>query len=261
MNWLIFVCGAVLAWGMYGVTLHRGQAQLASPLRALLCVGFAYFLIAVLVPSVAMWSKGEFAGFTTGGTVTAILAGCLGAAGAICIIWAFKSGGKTPVRHAAGFWRRSAGERLGLGAAPSSQDGPQSVALPGVCPGSPWGRHGSLFQAHLLNLPQTEPTRAAGKPGPHGGGGNSPAPLEFPGSSKRPGCFRLAWTRCRRPASRIVPHSQTSPAPYDGADHSRKNDRSLMKTNHEWTRINTNRPADRWTSFNDKRRQNASAIL
>jgi drug/metabolite transporter (DMT)-like permease len=94
MNWLIFVCGAVLAWGMYGVTLHRGQAQLASPLRALLCVGFAYFLIAVLVPSVAMWSKGEFAGFTTGGTVTAILAGCLGAAGAICIIWAFKSGGK-----------------------------------------------------------------------------------------------------------------------------------------------------------------------
>ena len=59
MNWLTFVCGAVLAWGMYGVTLHRGQAQLASPLRALLCVGFAYFLIAVLVPSVTMWSKGD----------------------------------------------------------------------------------------------------------------------------------------------------------------------------------------------------------
>ena len=25
-----------------------------------------------------------------------------------------------------------------------------------------------------------------------------------------------------------------------------------MKTNHEWTRINTNRPEDRWTSFNHK---------
>ena len=94
MNWLTFVCGAVLAWGMYGVTLHRGQDQLASPLRALLCVGFAYFLIAVLVPSVAMWSKGGFQGFTAGGTLTAVIAGCLGAAGAICIIWAFKSGGK-----------------------------------------------------------------------------------------------------------------------------------------------------------------------
>ena len=30
--------------------------------------------------------------------------------------------------------------------------------------------------------------------------------------------------------------------------------------NHEWTRINTNEPEDRWTSFNDKRHQNASAI-
>ena len=44
-------------------------------------------------------------------------------------------------------------------------------------------------------------------------------------------------------------------------DHSRKNSRSLMKTNHEWTRINTNRPEDKWTCFNDKRHQNASALL
>ena len=34
-----------------------------------------------------------------------------------------------------------------------------------------------------------------------------------------------------------------------------------MKTNHEWTRINTNRPEDKWTCFNDKRHQNASALL
>ena len=39
------------------------------------------------------------------------------------------------------------------------------------------------------------------------------------------------------------------------ADHSRKNGRSLMKMNHEWTRINTNRPEDRCTSFNVKRHQ------
>ena len=52
-----------------------------------------------------------------------------------------------------------------------------------------------------------------------------------------------------------------APAPNDGADHSRKNGRSLMKTNHEWTPINTNRPEDRWTSFNDNWRQNASALL
>ena len=44
------------------------------------------------------------------------------------------------------------------------------------------------------------------------------------------------------------------------ADHSRKHGRSLMKTNHEWTRRNTNRPEDRWTCFNHKRYRNASAI-
>ena len=55
------------------------------------------------------------------------------------------------------------------------------------------------------------------------------------------------------------PRSLATPPPCR-ADHSRKNSRSLMKTNHQWTRINTNRPEDRWTCFNHKRRQNTSAI-
>ena len=45
------------------------------------------------------------------------------------------------------------------------------------------------------------------------------------------------------------------------AVHSKKNGRSLMKMNHEWTRMNTNRHEDRWTSFNVKRHQNAPAAL
>ena len=57
------------------------------------------------------------------------------------------------------------------------------------------------------------------------------------------------------------PRSQARPAPPCRADHSRKNSRSFMKMNHEWTRMNTNRPEDRWTSFNHKRHQNAFAIL
>ena len=56
------------------------------------------------------------------------------------------------------------------------------------------------------------------------------------------------------------PRSLATPPPCR-ADHSRKNSRSLMKTNHQWTRINTNRPEDRWTCFNHKRHHNASAIL
>ena len=50
MGWLIFVAGAVLSWGAYGVLLHQGQTQLGNPLKALLCVGVAYFLIGVIIP-------------------------------------------------------------------------------------------------------------------------------------------------------------------------------------------------------------------
>jgi hypothetical protein len=93
MAWVIFVAGAVLAWGAYGVFLQQGQMQLGNPLKALLCVGVAYFLIAVLIPIVGLSSQGGLSGFNTGGLMKATLGGALGAAGAVCIIWAFKSGG------------------------------------------------------------------------------------------------------------------------------------------------------------------------
>ncbi len=93
MVWVIFVLGAVLSWGAYGVLLHMGQTQLGNPLKALLCVGVAYFLIGVLIPVMALSAQGNLSGFNTTGLVTATIAGALGAAGAVCIIWAFRSGG------------------------------------------------------------------------------------------------------------------------------------------------------------------------
>jgi uncharacterized membrane protein len=93
MTWIIFALLAALSWGLYGPALHRGQVALGSPLRALLCVGVAYFLIGVLVPLVGLWYQGELGGFTMKGSLSATLGGALGAAGAICIIFAFKSGG------------------------------------------------------------------------------------------------------------------------------------------------------------------------
>jgi hypothetical protein len=92
MLWVLFALGAALSWGLYGPMLHKGQVALGNPLRALLCVGVAYFLIGVLVPVGALGSSG-LAGFNSSGTVGATLAGTLGAIGAVCIIWAFKSGG------------------------------------------------------------------------------------------------------------------------------------------------------------------------
>lgn len=93
MVWVIFVAGAVLAWGAYGTLLHLGQQALGNPLKALLCVGVAYVLIAIIVPIVALGSQGELSGFTRSGLMLATAAGSMGALGAACIIWSFRTGG------------------------------------------------------------------------------------------------------------------------------------------------------------------------
>lgn len=93
MSWIGFVGGAVLSWGLYGVAMHKGQVLLGNPLRALLCVGGAYFLIGVLVPLIGLSAQGELRNFTLQGSLTATAAGALGALGAVCIIYAFRAGG------------------------------------------------------------------------------------------------------------------------------------------------------------------------
>src|SRR5438132_11216779 len=93
MGWAVFVAGAVLSWGAYGVLLYLGQIQLGNPLKALLCVGVAYFLIGVLIPIASLGAQGGLSNFNTTGLITATVAGALGAAGAVCIIYAFRFGG------------------------------------------------------------------------------------------------------------------------------------------------------------------------
>jgi hypothetical protein len=93
MGWVLFVAGAVLSWGVYGVLLHQGGVQLGNPLKALLCVGVAYFLIGVLVPVATLSAQGGLGSFNSSGLITATIAGALGAIGAACIIYAFRFGG------------------------------------------------------------------------------------------------------------------------------------------------------------------------
>jgi hypothetical protein len=91
----MFAIGAALSWGVYGAMLHQGQVKLGSPLRSLLCVGVAYFLIGVIVPVAMLYSQGQLnsQGWNAVGATTATIAGVLGAVGAVCIIVAFKNGG------------------------------------------------------------------------------------------------------------------------------------------------------------------------
>jgi hypothetical protein len=73
--------------------LHQGQVQLGNPLKALLCVGIAYFLVGVLVPVAALSAQGDLSVFSTAGLRSATIAGALGALGAVCIIYSFRTGG------------------------------------------------------------------------------------------------------------------------------------------------------------------------
>ncbi|MBC7911490.1 MAG: EamA family transporter [Pyrinomonadaceae bacterium] len=93
MIWIVFALGAAISWGLYGPVLHRGQVELGSPLRAMLCVGIAYFLIGVMFPLITLWSQGQLNGFNMKGSTFATIGGALGALGAICIIYAFRTGG------------------------------------------------------------------------------------------------------------------------------------------------------------------------
>lgn len=103
MWWIVFVVGAALSWGCYVPMLHEGQKELGGgkpprgPLRAFLCVGIAYFITAVLIPGGLLWGANmEETTFNGRGATFATIAGALGAAGALCIIFAMKNGG-TPM--------------------------------------------------------------------------------------------------------------------------------------------------------------------
>ncbi len=150
MLWIIFALGAALAWGLYGPALHRGQVALGNPMRALLCVGVAYFLIGVLVPVANLSYSGQLQGFTWKGASAATLGGALGAIGAVCIIFAFKSGGLPTYVMPLVFAWRSAGQRVVLDVVASTQDGPEPFAVCRFCFGCRRGRYGFIFQTAVV---------------------------------------------------------------------------------------------------------------
>jgi hypothetical protein len=99
-TFLIFVFLTFCCWGIYGPVLHQGQEALGdgpkklSSLRPFICVGIAYFLIAVVYPAFVLKTKGENGTWSAGGFIWSFVAGAVGAIGALGIILAFKFGGK-----------------------------------------------------------------------------------------------------------------------------------------------------------------------
>jgi len=98
INWIavgLSIAMAILCWGSYGPFLHLGQSKMGgSRLRPFCCVGIAYFVIAVMIPIVALESMHSGSGYTAQGMMWSVLAGTAGAMGALGIILAFTFGGK-----------------------------------------------------------------------------------------------------------------------------------------------------------------------
>jgi hypothetical protein len=97
-TWILRVLSIALAiasWGAYGPVLHKGQAAMHhSRLRPLICVGLAYFVIAVIVPDMILAEAPEPSTYGSWGTLWSLAGGALGAVGALGMILAFNSGGK-----------------------------------------------------------------------------------------------------------------------------------------------------------------------
>src|SRR5262245_55438101 len=95
-EWLLYVGLAGLAWGTYVPLIFYGGNELGKPpgsrLMAILCVGVAYFVIAVLLPLGMFLSKqAEWPSIRTTGIVFSGLAGVAGAVGALCVVFASSS--------------------------------------------------------------------------------------------------------------------------------------------------------------------------
>jgi hypothetical protein len=81
-------------WGVYGPLMRSGTSGMqGSHLLPFICVGVAYFLIAVIVPGIILWTRGEKGRWTVMGSAWSLAAGAAGAIGALGIILALVFGG------------------------------------------------------------------------------------------------------------------------------------------------------------------------
>jgi hypothetical protein len=97
--WWGYVILAGLSWGTYVPLIFYGGTELTTKpgtiggrLASILCVGVAYFMLAVVVPVILMSLRDDAKPeWKTNGLIFSALAGVAGAVGAICVIFASKA--------------------------------------------------------------------------------------------------------------------------------------------------------------------------
>ena len=106
MPWYIWALMTVICWGTYGVCMHNGSMKMESPehgrIMAFLWVGLAYFLTAVIAPIIILKLKGGpiyFWAYPAKGWQWSLIAGTLGAIGALGVLLAFGAAPKPTVAY------------------------------------------------------------------------------------------------------------------------------------------------------------------
>ncbi len=95
MSVLAFVAVTFFCWGAYGPLLHEGQEAMDhSRWRPFICVGVAYFLIAVCLPLLLRNRVQDAGRWSMPGVCWSLLAGAVGAFGALGVLLAFGNGGR-----------------------------------------------------------------------------------------------------------------------------------------------------------------------
>jgi drug/metabolite transporter (DMT)-like permease len=100
-TWLSFALLTVLCWGTYGIFLATGSENMHDPangrMKAFLFVGIAYFLAAVLAPLLILVLSGANWNYPVKGMVLSLVAGIVGAVGALGVLLAFGAKGNPAV--------------------------------------------------------------------------------------------------------------------------------------------------------------------
>lgn len=109
MGWPVFALMTVLFWGVYGVLLHLGRSNMPlgaeapnASLKAFLLVGAAYFVVAIVGPTLILVRNGTNWSFTGKGVAWSFLAGTAGAIGAFTLILALGAGAAAKLSSPAG---------------------------------------------------------------------------------------------------------------------------------------------------------------
>jgi hypothetical protein len=94
--WMLFVIMTVLCWGTYVPTLHHGQHAMGgknAAFKAFLFVGLAYVLVTAIVLAYTLYAESGGLTVTRNGSMFSMIAGVLGAGGALGIVLALRHGG------------------------------------------------------------------------------------------------------------------------------------------------------------------------